>query len=157
MASLVLSGNTSGSITVSVPDVSGSNTLTLAAATGTLTPVVSGTSVSASGSTIDFTGIPSWVKRLTVMFRGISLSGSDRILVQIGSGSFTTSDYVATSGIFTTGGATNAVSSTSAFILLAGDSAAIITGQMVITNISSNSWVQSGTFKRSTSSMEFCW
>ncbi|MFO0002877.1 MAG: hypothetical protein ACK559_17265, partial [bacterium] len=109
----------------------------------------------ASGSTIDFTGIPSTVKRLTVMLRGISLSGSDRILVQIGSGSFTTSGYVATSGIFTTGGATNAVSSTSAFILLAGDSAAIITGQMVITNISTNSWVQSGTFKRSTSSMEF--
>jgi len=123
--------------------------------TGAVTTLTLGTVATASGSTIDFTGIPSTVKRLTVMFRGISLSGSDRILVQIGSGSFTTSGYVATSGIFTTGGATNAVSSTSAFILLAGDSAAIITGQMVITNISTNSWVQSGTFKRSTSSMEF--
>lgn len=123
--------------------------------TGAVTTLTLGTVVTASGSTIDFTGIPSTVQRLTVMFRGISLSGSDRILVQIGSGSFTTSGYVATSGIFTTGGATNAVSSTSAFILLAGDSAAIITGQMVITNISTNSWVQSGTFKRSTSSMEF--
>jgi hypothetical protein len=123
--------------------------------TGAVTTLTLGTVATASGSTIDFTGIPSTVKRLTVMLRGISLSGSDRILVQIGSGSFTTSGYVATSGIFTTGGATNAVSSTSAFILLAGDSAAIITGQMVITNISTNSWVQSGTFKRSTSSMEF--
>jgi len=123
--------------------------------TGAVTTLTLGTVATASGSTIDFTGIPSTVKRLTVMFRGISLSGSDRILVQIGSGSFTTSGYVATSGIFTTGGATNAVSSTSAFILLAGDSAAIITGQMVITNISTNSWVQSGTFKRSVSSMEF--
>ena len=36
MASLVLSGNTSGSITISSPSVSGSNTLTLPANTGTI-------------------------------------------------------------------------------------------------------------------------
>jgi hypothetical protein len=36
MASLVLSGNTSGSITISSPSVSGSNTLTLPANTGTV-------------------------------------------------------------------------------------------------------------------------
>jgi hypothetical protein len=35
MASLVLSGNTSGSITISSPSVSGTNTLTLPASTGT--------------------------------------------------------------------------------------------------------------------------
>ena len=36
MASLVLSGNTSGSITISSPSVSGTNTLTLPASTGTI-------------------------------------------------------------------------------------------------------------------------
>jgi hypothetical protein len=36
MASLVLSGNTSGSITISSPSVSGTNTLTLPASTGTV-------------------------------------------------------------------------------------------------------------------------
>ena len=36
MASIVVAGNTSGSITISAPDVSGSNTLTLPAATGTV-------------------------------------------------------------------------------------------------------------------------
>ena len=36
MASLVLAGNTSGSITISSPAVSGSNTLTLPASTGTV-------------------------------------------------------------------------------------------------------------------------
>jgi hypothetical protein len=36
MASLVLNGNTSGSITISSPDVSGSNTLSLPANTGTM-------------------------------------------------------------------------------------------------------------------------
>ena len=36
MASIVVSGNTSGTITISAPDVSGSNTLTLPASTGTV-------------------------------------------------------------------------------------------------------------------------
>jgi hypothetical protein len=36
MSSIVVAGNTSGSITISAPDVSGSNTLTLPAATGTV-------------------------------------------------------------------------------------------------------------------------
>jgi len=36
MASIVLAGNTSGSITISSPSVSGSNTLTLPASTGTI-------------------------------------------------------------------------------------------------------------------------
>ena len=30
--------------------------------------LVSGTAVSASGTAVDFTGIPSWAKRVTVMF-----------------------------------------------------------------------------------------
>jgi hypothetical protein len=40
MASLVLSGDTSGSITVSAPAVAGSTTQTLVNVTGTLAPVV---------------------------------------------------------------------------------------------------------------------
>ena len=142
----------SGDPTIANAGVTSVNGNTGAVTVSTLTL---GTAVTASGSAIDFTGIPSTVKRITVMFSGISLNGSDRILVQIGSGSFATSGYVSTSGIFTTGGSTNAVNSTSGFILLASDSAAIISGQMVISNIASNSWVESGTFKRSVSSMEF--
>ena len=59
MASVVLTGDTSGTLTVSAPLVAGSNTQTLAAVTGTLAPIVSGTAVSASGTTVDFTSIPS--------------------------------------------------------------------------------------------------
>jgi hypothetical protein len=51
MASLVLSGDTSGSITVAAPAVSGSNTQTLAAVTGTLAPIVSGTAVTSTSGT----------------------------------------------------------------------------------------------------------
>lgn len=112
------------------------------------------TAVTASGSAIDFIGIPSTVKRITVMFRGVSLNGSDKILVQIGSGSFATSGYVSTAGIFAAGGATSLINSTSGFIMLGSDAAAINSGQMVITNIAPDVWVESGTFKRSIAAME---
>ena len=60
---------------------------TIAASTGTLYPIVSGTSqASTSGTSITFTSIPSWVKRITVMFNGVSTSGTSSWLVQIGSG-----------------------------------------------------------------------
>ena len=61
---------------------------------GSLYPLVSGTAVaSTSGTAIDFTGIPSWVRRVTVMFSGVSTNGTSNVQVQIGSGSFVTSGY----------------------------------------------------------------
>jgi hypothetical protein len=39
-----------------------------------------------SGTSIDFTGIPSWVKRITVMFNGVSTNGTTAILVRVGAG-----------------------------------------------------------------------
>jgi hypothetical protein len=62
-----------------------------------LYPLVSGTSVaSTSGTSIDFTGIPSWVKRVTVMFNGVSTSGTNGMQVQLGAGSVETSGYITT-------------------------------------------------------------
>jgi hypothetical protein len=49
---------------------------------------------STSGTSIDFTGIPSWVKRVTVMFNGVSTNGGSPVIIQIGSGSITTSGYI---------------------------------------------------------------
>jgi hypothetical protein len=47
--------------------------------------IVSGTSIaSTSGTAIDFTGIPSWVKKITVMFGGVSGNGTSIPMVQIG-------------------------------------------------------------------------
>ena len=71
--------------------------------------VVSGTSVaSTSGTAIDFTGIPSWVKRVTVMFDGVSTNGSASVMVQLGtSSSFETASYAGSSSFiaFSTAGA----------------------------------------------------
>lgn len=52
-----------------------------AASLGTLE---SGTSVTASGTSIDFTGIPSWAKRVTVQFTGLSTNGTSAPIVRIG-------------------------------------------------------------------------
>ena len=67
---------------------SGNETITGTLNVGGLTPnvypIVSGTAVaSTSGTSIDFTSIPSWVKRITVMFNGVSLTGTDALLIQL--------------------------------------------------------------------------
>jgi hypothetical protein len=110
--------------------------------TYTPTPkIVQGTAVaSTSGTSIDFTSIPSWVKRVTVMFNGVSTSGTSIPQVQIGSGSVTTSGSVSTA---TSASATPvAASGTSGFLLVGqGNAANLITGLMVISSVGSNLWV----------------
>jgi hypothetical protein len=57
--------------------------------------ITSGTAVSASGTSVDFTGIPSTAKRITVMFSGVSTNGTSIIQVQLGdSGGVETTGYV---------------------------------------------------------------
>ena len=56
--------------------------------------LVQGTSISASGQTsIDFTGIPNWVKRITVMFQGLSTNGTSPLRIQIGLTTLVTTGY----------------------------------------------------------------
>jgi hypothetical protein len=105
-----------------------------------------GTAVTASGTSVDFTSIPSWVKRVTVMFSGVSLSGTANILFQVGSGSVTTSGYASAGSLVGHNVATQCISSTSGFALIDGAAAQIITGSLTINNISTNTWVCSGIF-----------
>jgi hypothetical protein len=140
MASLVLSGDTSGSITLAAPAVAGSTTQTLVNVTGTLAPIVLGTAqASTSGTSIDFTGIPSWVERITVMFNGVSTNGNSNPIVQIGAGSFTTSGYAY--GGIESGNTRTAY--TGGFGILSSSPDNLIYGHMVLTNITSNTWVSS--------------
>lgn len=109
---------------------------------------------STSGTSIDFTSIPSWVKRITVMFNGVSLSGTANILVQIGdSGGIENTSYVSSSTAFT-GAAGSTVSSTAGFIIATGTASYLVSGIMTITLVGSNLWVESGNGKVSTTA---CW
>jgi hypothetical protein len=146
MASLVLSGDTSGSVTLAAPAVAGSNTQTLVAATGTLAPLISGTAVTASGTSVDFTNIPSWVKRITVMFSGVSTGGTGNYQLQLGdAGGIEITGYDSRSGNID-GASTSISTLTTGFLLKTSVTAAsTYVGQAVIVNISGNLWVCSST------------
>jgi hypothetical protein len=101
-----------------------------------------------SGTSIDFTGIPSWVKRITVMFSGISTSGTSNYLVQTGSGSVATSGYSSYANLNT-----NAISSIAGFIQTFNNAAAAAhTGTLTLTNLSGNTWIAEGQNGRSSDS-----
>ena len=115
--------------------------------------ITSSTSVaSTSGTAIDFTALPSWVKRITVIFQNVSLTGNENYLVQLGTGgtpTYTTSGYTATSTLGTSGG--NSIqTSTSGLIMGTALASGFASGSMVITNITGNSWVSNATLKRGT-------
>lgn len=155
-----LNSSGGGSVTLDVPSTASTFNTIVPANSGTLVttgsaavvtpamltqPLTRATSQSATGTNIDFTSIPSWVRRITVMFNGISSTGSSNILVQLGAGSVTTSGYVS-QGVQTASASTSPVTSTAGFILTgAKNSSATYAGICTITNISGNNWVTSGT------------
>jgi len=147
MSSVVISGDTSGAVTVAAPAVAGTNTLTLLAATATNSVNTLATAVaSTSGTAIDFTALPSWIKRITVMFSGVSVSGSSIIQVQLGTGSttYTTTGYLGGGWFANT---TNASLTTGISVITsgAGAGARTVYGTMTIANITGNTWVASAT------------
>lgn len=106
-----------------------------------------------SGTSIDFTSIPAWAKRVTVMFNGVSTNGTNIVQIQIGSGSPLTSGYL--------GGYVQATSATAA--TLAGLTTGFIVGTPTAANAtfqgavtisqlsaSANTWVASGNIADST-------
>jgi hypothetical protein len=113
---------------------------------GAVLGITSGTAVaSTSGTSIDFTSLPSWVKKITVMFSVVSTNGASNYLVQIGSGSPTTSGYLGSCGVTTTGVAT--VNITTGFGIYNNIGAAtVFSGSMTIMTMGSNLWVASGVY-----------
>jgi len=102
-----------------------------------------------SGTSIDFTGIPSWVKRITVMLNGVSTSGTSNVLFQLGdSGGFESTGYNSTSLSAATTVLTS--NSTAGFLLFANVATDARSGVLLLTQISGNTWIASGTFKVST-------
>ena len=102
-----------------------------------------GTAVaSTSGTTIDFTSIPSWVKRITVMLSGLSTSGTSNLIFQVGAGSFTTSGYTGASKQTNNASGSNPTTGFSATEVMVAANTFQIYG--LITNITGNTWVFSG-------------
>lgn len=101
----------------------------------------SDTAKTATGTSVDFTGIPSWVKRITVMFSGVSTNGTSPLLVQIGSGSVETTSYASVgTGTDTTSGVNTA---TTGYVIRVNSASNSVSAQMVLTTLGSNVWVAS--------------
>jgi len=102
--------------------------------------ITSGTSVSASGTSVNFTSLPSWVKRITVMFIGVSGNGSSMPTVRLGDAG----------GIEATGYSGSTQTGTSAVLISTGfdfagtyqSASRLYHGAMTLTlqNSSTNTW-----------------
>lgn len=104
---------------------------------------------STSGSNIDFPGIPSTARRVSIMFSGLSTNGSDPPLIQIGAGSVDTSGYLGSASDIggATPGSTNSTAGfrigTAAFAWAAGR---VIHGKAELNFISANIWTFTAIF-----------
>ena len=94
-----------------------------------------------SGTSVEWTTIPSWAKRVTLTFAGVSLSGTDSMLVQVGnSGGYITTGYVCAS-LFVTGTSSSSSGSTSGFFLQLNLATRAFSGSMTLTLHASGEWM----------------
>ena len=142
---------TSNLPTSTVTSATAGTNMTVSSATGAVTfnassyPLTSGTAVaSTSGTSIDFTGIPSWVKRITVMFNGVSSNSSSLYLIQIGSGSIVTSGYFGNTTQISNSVGTGSANSTAGFPIYSNAASDIVSGSIVLTLLGSNVWTGQG-------------
>lgn len=177
MSSVVIAGDTSGSVSLEAPAVAGTTVLTLPATSGTvLAPtggtlaatqggtgltsvgsagntlfttdgstwsstakIVRATAQSLTGSAVTFSGIPNWVKRITVMFINIASSSPSTHEIRLGtSGGIVATGYNS-AGASAGNNSSGATYSTTGFAIRS----AAVSGQMIINNISGNIWTES--------------
>ena len=140
-----------GGVILQGANTASDKTITVPATDGTVvlvgTALTSGTAVTASGTSIDFTGIPSWAKRITVMLSGVSTNGTSTILIQLGdSGGIETTGYLSHTGFAGGTNSAGGASSTAGFIVFGSSAANIFYGHATFTLSGSNLWVGSHIF-----------
>lgn len=119
------------------------NTAVTLPTSGTLGITITAEQASTSGSSINFTSIPAWAKRIKVVLRGVGTNGTAAIRIQLGdSGGLETSGY--TSAAYDTNGA-GAVGASGFVFAGATYTDSTFTGAICFDLCnSSNTWVQSG-------------
>jgi len=160
MSAIKLNSSGGGSITISPASTASTLTLTAPANTGTIVSTGSSAAVtptmlsqpltlmtaqnSTSGTSIDFTGIPSWVKRITVMFNGVSTNGTSNLQIQLGSsGGFETTGYGSSMTYIVNATVATANISTGLLVGTYGSAGAGYNGLTIISTLGSNIWASS--------------
>lgn len=160
-AGLIQTADTSGTVeiqsngTTRLTVASGGVTANNLTATGTFGGgvITAGTAVTLTNQTsVDYTNIPSWVKRITVMFSGVSSNGTSNYQILLGTGgtpTYTTSGYLGE--VSTDTAVTRAVMSTSFQITIGTASGHVYNGNIYINLLGSNIWCENGMIYRSES------
>jgi hypothetical protein len=109
--------------------------------------ITSGTVVaSTSGTAIDFTGIPSWVKRITVMFSAVSTNSIGTFQIQLGTtSSIEITGYTGAVGVMVNAASSSVGNLSTGFGIYNGGAAYNIYGNAVITLLdpATNLWCYS--------------
>lgn len=102
-----------------------------------------------SGTSKDFTSIPSWVKRITIMFNEVSTNGTSVIQAQLGtSGGVETSGYLSTRVEISSSGTASNI--TTGHSVVGGAAANVASGTIVFELLGSNIWIGTSSVKQST-------
>lgn len=158
MSKIALSSNTSGTgvFTIESLGTNTNRTLTLPDASGTVLIDTQNINLSSlvtlSGSNVDFTGIPSTARRITLMLNGASTNGTNVPLIQLGdAGGIETSGYLGGSAAVSTGATSTAAHTAGAGLSSTGAATIVYRGAVTIElmDAATNLWSITGTLGRS--------
>ena len=161
-----LNGQTSGYVELEAPAVAGSNTLTLPTSNGSsgqylqtngsgalswqtvsTSNLTRGTvAATTSGTSVDFTSLPTGIKKLTLILDKVSVNGANNISVRLSTGgTFATTGYTSQSMRIQDAASSASTADSASFALINNDSAdRQWSGSFTWHNITGNTWVMSG-------------
>lgn len=97
-----------------------------------------------SGTSIDFTGIPSGARRITILLNGVGTNGTSYVQMQVGSGSIATTGYNVTSSYQNNANINNNANSTAGFIIQAGTANTQRYGSLTLCLLTGGTWAGNG-------------
>lgn len=97
-----------------------------------------------SGTAIDFTGILPWVKRITMLFGGVSTNGTSNPIIQLGSGSVQITGYLSASALLAAPSTISVAGYTAGFGIPSALAANAVGGSVSFTRVDGNTWACSG-------------
>lgn len=110
------------------------------------------TQATTAGTQFDFTGVPAWVRKITVLVNAVSLTAGDLPIIQLGTiGGFVVTGYLSSIGSISSGGSASRMTSTAGFVV--GNTAASEAGTVVLELYlvgATNTWIASVSGARST-------
>ena len=142
----VILGNGTSSVQFVAPGTSGNvlssnGTTWVSTATGV---IVSGTPITLSGTEADFTGLPSGIKRITIMVHNMSGSGTGIPIIRVGAGGIITSGYLSAQVSVPQGTPGGTANTTGFSMNNSGLAATVLSGTAVLTKLSDYVYTYTG-------------